>query len=88
MFVCTRGNIPVIRCLHTKITANRHRFAKGIQVHFKEFLDAVKGNSQWKVFLLDSGKGDAPLKYLALVEMGLRNFGGDIHAMGSGLTRS
>ena len=82
-----RANVPVIRCLHLKITANRHRFSKTIKVHFSELIEEIRGNSDWKRFFLDGGKETPPIEYLALVEKGLRSFGADMHAMGSGVKR-
>ena len=81
--VC-RTAIPVIRCLHQKINANTHRYGKYVHIHFKEFKDAIDSDPTWKQFLMDGGVGQPPLKYLVLVEKGLRNFGQDLHAMGSG----
>ena len=85
--VC-RAAIPVIRCLHQKINANTHRYGKYVHIHFKEFKDAIDSDPTWKQFLMDGGVGQPPLKYLVLVEKGLRNFGQDLHAMGSGAFNS
>ena len=76
-------DFPVIRCLHYKTIQGRHRFGKYVHKHFAEFIAEVAKNPEWTAFFDDLGKGDAPLKYLALVETGLREFGSDIHAMGS-----
>ena len=83
-----RASIPVIRCLHQKIIANTHRFGKYVHLHFKEFKLAVDADASWKQFLMDGGEGQPPIKYLALVEKGLRSFGPDVHAMGSGAFNS
>ena len=71
----------VIRVLHRKIVAGRHRFGKYVTHHFAELL--ASATLTWREFLLDGGKGKAPDEYLRLVEVGLRSFGSDIHAMGS-----
>ena len=78
----------MIRCLQQKINANTHRFGKYAHVHFKDFKVAVDADPSWKQFLMDGGEGQPPLKYLALVEKGLRSFGPDVHAMGSGAFKS
>lgn len=83
-----RGNIPVIRCLHQKITSNTHRFGKYVHLHFKEFKECFDASPTWKEFLMDGGMPQAPLGYLVLIEKGLRQFGADIHAMGSGAMTS
>lgn len=74
---------PIIRCLHYKTIQGRHRFGKYVGRHFAQFIEKVKAHPEWTVFFDDLGKGDAPMEYLVLVEMGLRSFGTDIHAMGS-----
>ena len=79
---------PIIRCLHYKTSAGRHRFGKFVTHHFNLFLQAFKKNPEWTVFFDDLGAGSAPLEYLILVELGLRSFGTDIHAMGSGALSS
>ena len=79
-----RANIPVMRCLHQKLTSNTHRFGKYVHIHFKEFKVSFDGTPSWKQFLMDGGKPTAPLGYLLLIEKGLRSFGKDIHAMGCG----
>ena len=79
---------PVIRCLHKKVIAGRHRFGKYVKNHFGEFIDTLTNHKDWKSFMLDKGEGTAPMKYLILIEKGLRSFGMDIHAMGSGAMRT
>ena len=73
----------IIRCLHYKTIQGRHRFGKYVKKHFHTFIASLEQNPEWTTFFDDLGKGDAPIDYLAQVEMGLREFGGDIHAMGS-----
>ena len=87
MHAC-RANIPVIRCLHQKITSNTHRFGKYVHIHFKDFKKCYDGSPTWKPLLMDGGKPNAPPGYLVLIEKGLREFGSDIHAMGSGAMTS
>ena len=74
---------PIIRCLHYKTIQGRHRFGKYVNSHFEKFIQGVKQHPEWTKFFDDLGKGDAPIEYLVLVEIGLRSFGNDIHAMGS-----
>ena len=74
---------PIIRCLHYKTMQGRSRFGKYVVVHFVKFIEGVEAHPEWAAFFDDLGKGDAPTEYLALVEMGLRSFGSDIHTMGS-----
>ena len=87
LYAC-RANIPVLRCLHQKITCNTHRFGKYVHIHFKEFKTCFDGTPTWRQFLMDGGKPQAPLGYLVLIEKGLRSFGTDIHAMGCGALTS
>ena len=44
-------------------------------------------NKSWSNYFKDSGKGEAPLDYLIEIEKGLRSFGDDLHAMGTGTLR-
>ena len=74
--------------MHQKINANTHRYGKYVSQHFKEFKVAYDADTSWKQFLMDGGVGQPPLQYLALVEKGLRSFGQDLHAMGSGAFNS
>ena len=72
-----------IRHLHYKTIKGRRRFGKYVNSHFEKFIQGVKQYPEWTKFFDDLGKGDAPIEYLVLVEIGLRSFGDDIHAMGS-----
>ena len=74
---------PIIRCLHYKTIQGRHRFGKYVTIQFVDFIQGVNENPEWTAFFDDLGKGVAPMEYIVLVEKGLRNFGTDIHAMGS-----
>lgn len=74
---------PIIRCLHYKTIQGRHRFGKYAADHFVKFIEAINEKPEWTKFFDDLGKGDAPIEYLVLVEIGLRSFGSDLHAMGS-----
>ena len=77
---------PVIRCLHRKIISGRSRFGKYVQTHFALFIQAYARscNKGWSKLFIDNGKGKATEEFLVLVEQGLRSFGTDIHAMGTG----
>ena len=90
LYLCYYGSyedkgkeFPIIRCLHYKTIQGRHRFGKYVHSHFEKFIQGVKQHPEWTKFFDDLGKGDAPIEYLVLVEIGLRSFGDDIHAMGS-----
>ena len=82
----TNKSSPIIRYLHKKIISGRHRFGKYVAQHFQIFLDEYKKpeNKHWKQYFQDKGTGVAPLEYLVAIEKGLRSFGGDLHAMGTG----
>ena len=58
-----------------------------MEVNFAEFIQAVKKNAWWH-FLDDKGKGSPPKEYLWLVELGLRKYASDVHAMGTNPLRS
>jgi hypothetical protein len=82
--------VDIIKCLHYKIIAGRHRFGKFVTKHFAAFLEAYDKNvDEWEKYLTDCGKGgNAPKEYCLLVEVGLRSFGRDMHAMGTLALRS
>lgn len=76
----------IIRYLHKKIISGRHRFGKYVQEHFESFLEKYSKpeNASWCNYFKDNGEGEAPLDYLVEIEKGLRSFGNDLHAMGTG----
>ena len=74
---------PIIRCLHYKTIGGRSRFGKYVKQHFKLFIEKINENPAWKIYFDDLGKGKAPVEYMVLVEVGLRSFGSDMHAMGT-----
>ena len=78
----------MIRCLHYKTIQGRHRFGKYVTEFFSASIDACARNPEWDKFFDDLGAGDVPMEYLRLIEIGLRAFGRDIHAMGSRALRS
>ena len=80
---------PIIRYLHNKIISGCHRFGKYVEKHFTSFLKKYSKpeNKSWSNYFKDSGKGEAPLDYLIEIEKGLRSFGDDLHAMGTGTLR-
>ena len=82
--------VDIIKCLHYKIIAGRHRFGKFVTQHFAAFLEAYEAHAdEWAKYLTDCGKqGTAPKQYCMLVEVGLRSFGRDIHCMGTLALRS
>ena len=83
-----KGRQPIIRYLHKKIISGRHRFGQFVKKYFADFLTKYKNleNPQsWSKFFMDNGKGeDAPIEFLVEIEKGLRKFGEDVHAMGTG----
>ena len=58
------------------------RFAKHVARCFAKFIKHLADNKEDRQFLGDNGKGDPSIKYLTLVELGLRNFTQYPFAMG------
>lgn len=85
----TNKSSPIIRYLHKKIISGRHRFGKYVTKHFASFLEKYSKpeNKSWSNYFKDNGEGEAPLDYLIEIEKGLRSFGNDLHAMGTGTLR-
>ena len=52
--------------------------------HFAKFIALFEKNKvQWTTYLMDHGKGNPPVAYLAAFEEGLRNYGSSVHNLGT-----
>jgi hypothetical protein len=79
----------VIRGIHLKTTNNRRRFAGFVDEGFKVLYALLKEIPALVQLLSDQGEGSAPPKFMAAVELGLRNIGAiSVHTMGSGSMQS
>jgi len=79
---------PVIRAIHRMTTNGRHRFAATTTKHFTSWFQLLTENPELISKVNDKGVGDVPPSYTAAVEEGMRNHGGDLHAMGTHAMRS
>ena len=79
---------PVLRCIHRFSTNGRHRFARTAHKCFAKFFQLLNDEPNLIQFVNDQGKGSPPLRYIAAVEEGLREYGKDVHSMGTNALRS
>ena len=63
---------PVITVLHKLLTAGRHLFVRNWETNFVGLIGYMEQHPADIKFLDDGGEGEAPLKLLAAVEVGLR----------------
>lgn len=60
-----------------------------VEWNFRKFITLYRVNeSQWKPFIDDKGEGDPPVEYLAAFEEGLREYGHNVHSLGTRPFRS
>ena len=75
---------PLVFFLHKRLASGRSRFAKNIEKYFAGFIAAYRDNAgSWEKFLQDKGEGSPPMKFLILIEEGLRMAAQDIYTMGT-----
>ena len=80
--VVKRMTRTVLYGIHSKITCNRSRFAKNVETNFATLIALLNQKPEYKKFLDDKGKGQAPVEYLAAVETGFRLYSRDKYCMG------
>jgi hypothetical protein len=78
---------PILFWLHKKVRNGRSRFCYNVETYFKDFIALVQRKKYLK-YLKDRGEGDVPMEYLVALELGLRNYSSDVHAMGTCPLRS
>ena len=79
---------PILFWLHRKVRNGRSRFVYNVETYFKDFIKLVGSQKNYMKFLKDRGEGVAPVDYLVALEVGLRNYASDVHAMGTSPLRS
>ena len=81
----TGKNAPVLRAIHNMVTNPRRRLTdKALKTAFDLFIALLDAQPELKKFTHDKGEGQPPSRYLAGIEIGLRNLGLNIHIMGTG----
>ena len=80
---------PIIRGIHRFTTMGRSRYLNNAAKAFTKLFDLLRKEPQLAKYLDDRGEAkDAPLRYLAAVEHGIRESAKDIHGMGTNALRS
>ena len=80
---------PFIFFIHRKLVGGRSRFAAKVPQHFSKFIKLYERyTDEWRIFLMDKGEGNPPMEYLVAFEEGLRNYGHNVHSLGTGPFRS
>ena len=75
---------PFIFFLHKKMVNGRARFVNKVDKNFGEFIKLFsKNNKEFTQLLMDHGKGDDTVEYLAAFELGLCRYSDDIFALGT-----
>jgi len=82
-------NKPFIFFVHKKMVGARSRFVQKVPLHFAMFIKLFEKNkTDWTPYLMDRGKGNPPMEYLIAFEQGLRNYGQNVHSLGTRPLRS
>ena len=78
----------ILHGIHMKTACNRSRFTRDVLEKFKVLKQLLEARPELVSLLTDKGEGEAPVEYLAAVEMGLREYRDRIYCLGARPLRS